>query len=145
MLDQPVGKIMRKGKLLTGRPGELVASAARRMAARNVGAMLVVEEGLLRGIITERDVVFRVVAKGLDATQTPVADVMTPNPITIQADLPFGYALVLMQREGFRHLPVMQDGKAVGIISARSALDPDLEEFAAEISRRKHFAQMTTR
>jgi predicted transcriptional regulator len=47
-----------------------------------------------------------------------------------------------MHREGFRHLPVVEDGKPVGIVSARSALDPELEEFASETSRRKHFAQM---
>lgn len=145
MLDDPVSRIMRKGKLLTARPGEIVAKAAKRMAARNVGAMLVVEDGRLLGIITERDVVFRVVAMGLDPARTRVAEAMTANPITIDAARPFGYALVLMHREGFRHLPVVKDGKVAGIVSARSALDPDLEEFASEISRRKHFAQMAAR
>jgi hypothetical protein len=47
-----------------------------------------------------------------------------------------------MHREGFRHLPVMKDGKVVGIVSARSALDPELEEFASETSRRRHFDSM---
>jgi CBS domain-containing protein len=107
--------------------------------------MLVIERGRLLGIFTERDVLFRVVAKGLDATRTRLADVMTPNPITIEADLPFGYALVVMHREGFRHLPVVKDGKVVAIISARSALDPELEEFAPEIRRRKHFEQLAAR
>ena len=141
MLSEPVSRVIRKNKLLSGRPGELVAKAAQRMARRNVGAMLVLEDGNLIGILTERDIVFRVVATGLDATRTRVAEVMTPNPITIPADLPFGSALVVMHREGFRHLPVVKDGKTVGIISARSALDPELEEFASEASRRKHFAQ----
>jgi CBS domain-containing protein len=145
MLDEPVRKIMRKNKMLTTRPGELVAKAAQRMARRNVGALLVLEDGRLVGIVTERDVVFRVVAGGLDATTTRVAEIMTRNPITIEADLPFGSALVVMHREGFRHLPVMKDGKAVGIISARSALDPELEEFTSEASRRRHFAQMAAR
>jgi len=145
MLDEPVRKIMRKNKMLTARPAELVAKAAQRMAGRNVGAMLVIESGRLLGIVTERDIVFRVVAKGLDATRTRVSEVMTPNPITIDADRPFGYALVVMHGEGFRHLPVVAGGKAVGIISARSALDPELEEFASETSRRKHFASMASR
>jgi len=47
-----------------------------------------------------------------------------------------------MRREGFRHLPVVENGKAIGIVSARSALDPELEEFASETSRRKHFDKM---
>ena len=142
MLGDPVRTIMRKRKLLTARPGEKVARAAQRMAARNVGAMLVVEEGRLIGIITERDVVFRVVALGLDPTLAQVSEVMTRDPVTIEADAPFGYALVVMHCQGFRHLPVLKDGVPVGIISARSALDPDLEEFASEISRRKYFAKM---
>jgi CBS domain-containing protein len=142
MLDDPVRKIMRKRKLLTARPGISVATAARRMAARDAGAILVIEGERLAGIVTERDVVFRVVARGLDPRATQLAEVMTPDPITIEADRPFGYALVVMHSEGFRHLPVMKDGKLVGIVSARSALDPDLEEFASETSRRKHFARM---
>jgi CBS domain-containing protein len=142
MLDEPVSKIIRKAKLLQARPGELIAKAAQRMASRNVGAILVVEAGQLVGIITERDIVFRVVAAGLDPALTRVRDAMTANPITIPPERPFGYALVVMHREGFRHLPVVRGGKVVGIISARSALDPELEEFASETSRRKHFAAM---
>ena len=142
MLDEPVRKIMRKKRLLTARPRELVVKAARRMAARNVGAVLVVEDGRLLGIVTERDVVFRVVAKGLDAAQTRLAEIMTAGPITIDPDRPLGYALVVMHREGFRHLPVVRGGEVLGIVSSRTALDPDLEEFAVEISRRKHYARM---
>jgi CBS domain-containing protein len=142
MLDEPVRKVMRKRKFLTGGPDMLVVKAAQRMAARNVGAILVIENDALLGIVTERDVVFRVVCPGLDPRATPVAEVMTPDPITIHPDQPFGYALVLMQREGFRHLPVVENGKAIGIVSARSALDPELEEFASETSRRKHFDKM---
>jgi CBS domain-containing protein len=145
MLDEPVRKILRKRKLLTAPPGTSVAKAAQRMAARNVGAILVVEDGRLAGIITERDVVFRVVAKGLDPHSTRIGEAMTPDPVTIDAARPFGYALVIMHREGFRHLPVVEDGKPVGIVSARSALDPDLEEFASETSRRKHFTRMAAK
>jgi CBS domain-containing protein len=142
VLGDPVRKIMKKRKLLTARPGITVAAAAKRMAARNVGAIVVVEGGRLVGIITERDVVFRVVARGLDPLDTRVADVMTPDPVTIDGERPFGSALVVMHEEGFRHLPVTKDGELVGIISASSALDPELEEFASETSRRKHFASI---
>ena len=139
MLDDPVRKIMRKRKLLTAQPQTAVAKAAQRMAARNVGAVLVVEDGRLVGIFTERDVVFRVVAAGLDARTTRLEEVATRDPVTIGPDQSFGHALVLMRRNGFRHLPVLEDGKPVGIVSARSALDPELEEFASETRRRKHF------
>ena len=142
MLNDPVRIVMRKRKFLTAKPGTPVARAAQRMAARNVGAILVIEDDRLVGIITERDIVFRVVSQGLDTLATRIAEVMTPDPITIDADQPFGFALVVMHREGFRHLPVVKDGKVVGIVSARSALDPELEEFATETVRRQHFARM---
>jgi len=142
MLDEPVRRIIRKSKLLTAPPGTRVEAAARRMAKRNVGAVLVVEGDRLVGIVTERDIVFRVVAQGLDPRAATLAEVMTPDPITIEPSQPFGYALVVMHREGFRHLPVVEGGQPVGIVSARSALDPELEEFTSEKRRREHFAGM---
>lgn len=142
MYGEPVRKLMRKGRLLTAKPGSLVAAAARRMARRNVGAMLVVEEGQLVGIFTERDIVFRVIAAGLDPRTTRLSEVMTRKPFTIEPSRPFGQALAIMLREGFRHLPVVERGKLVGIVSARNALDPELEEFASEARRRKHYLAM---
>ena len=142
MYAEPVRNVMRKGKLLTATPRAFVASVARRMASRNVGAMLVVDDGVLVGIFTERDIVFRVIAAGLDPRKTRLADVMTRKPITIAPAKPFGQALAIMFREGFRHLPVVADGKLVGIVSARNALDPDLEEFASEARRRQHYLSM---
>jgi CBS domain-containing protein len=145
VLDEPVRRIIRKSKLVTALPGTRVVAAAKRMAARNVGAILVVEGERLVGIITERDIVFRVVARGLDPRTATISEVMTPDPVTIAPSRPFGYALVVMHREGFRHLPVVEDGKPVGIVSARSALDPELEEFASEKRRREHFAGMSAK
>ena len=81
--------------------------------------------------------VFRVIALDLDVKSTLLADVMTPSPVTIDPGKSFGYALLLMHQNGFRHMPVTEDGKPVGMVSARHALDPDLEEFAAESRRRE--------
>ena len=64
---------------------------------------------------------------------------MTPEPKTVAADESFGYALLLMHENGFRHVPVMENGLPVGVVSARHALDPDLEEFTVEAERRKSF------
>jgi CBS domain-containing protein len=130
---------MKREKLLKTAPETLVSEAARLMAAKNVGAIMVIEDDRLVGIFTERDVVFRVVARGLDAQATRLSEVMTRAPHTVDAERPLGYALRVMQEKGFRHLPVIQDGRAVGIISSRSAMDPDLEEFVAEANRRKQF------
>ena len=140
MFDQPVRSVMQRQKVVKARPETVVSQAAKLMANKNVGAVMVVDDDRLVGIFTERDLAYRVVARGLDAQTTPLADVMTPAPDTIDPDKPFGYALLRMHERGFRHLPVVRDGKVVGIISARSAMDPALEEFVAEAARRKHYA-----
>jgi len=141
VFDQPVKDIMRREKLLKAPPETVVAKAARLMADRNVGAIAVVAEDRLVGIFTERDLVFRVVARGLDVNATPIADVMTAHPQSIAPGAPFGSALLVMHEGGFRHLPVVDGGRVVGIVSARSAMDPDLEEFVSEVKRREHYRE----
>jgi CBS domain-containing protein len=142
MFDEPIRKIMRRGKLLKASPQTHVAKAAKLMAARNAGAIAVIQDDQLVGIFTERDVVFRVIACGLDPAATLISAVMTPDPQTVDPGKPFGYALFVMHREGFRHLPVVEDGRVVGMVSARSAMDPDLQEFASEINRLKYYGTM---
>ncbi len=142
MFSTPVKELMKSRKLLLAPPHTTVREAAKLMAARRVGAVLVVEDERLLGIFTERDVVFRVVARGLDSASTRIGDVMTANPKTIAPDKSFGVAMVLMHENGFRHLPVVENDVPIGIISSRSALDPDLEEFVAEERRRKHLQEL---
>jgi len=138
MFSQRVRSVMEKKKLVTAAPETSVDEAAKLMAKRNVGALMIVEDGRLTGIFTERDALFRVMAKGLDTRTTTLADVMTAAPQTVDPGKTFGYALLIMHENGFRHLPVIENGKPIGIVSARNALDPDLEEFVAEAQRRKH-------
>ena len=141
MFDQPVRDVMQRRMVLKASPETIVSEAAKLMANKNVGAVMVVEGARLVGIFTERDIAFRVVARGLDAQTTRLADVMTPAPDTVDPDKPFGYALVRMHEGGFRHLPVIEDGNVVGIVSARAAMDPALEEFVSEAQRRKHYRE----
>lgn len=124
-------------KLLVAPPATSVRKAAQMMAKNNVGAVLVVKGKHLVGIFTERDAVIRVIAEGRDAASTMLSEVMTPDPKTLSPDESFGYALLVMQEQGFRHIPVIENGAPVGIVSSRKALDPDLEEFTAEEARRK--------
>ncbi len=128
---------MEQTALITAPPKTTVSKAAELMARKKVGAVMVIEHESLVGIFTERDVVFRVIAQGRDAKTTPLADVMTTEPQTVDPNKSFGYALLVMHEYGFRHLPVVENGKLIGIVSARNALDPDLEEFVAESQRRK--------
>ena len=141
MFSQRVRSVMEASKVLTASPDATVRGVAQEMATKKVGAAMVVEDGRLVGIFTERDAVFRVLARGLDPDRTRLAEVMTASPRTIDPEDTFGYALNIMHENGFRHLPVIRDGKPVGIVSARSALDPDLEEFVSEAQRRSHFQQ----
>jgi len=129
---------MERKKILVAPPGTSVSKAAKLMAEKNVGAVMVVEKKRLVGIFTERDAVIRVIAEGRDARTTLLADVMTADPRTVAPDETFGHALLMMFENGFRHAPVLEDGVPIGIVSARNALDPDLEEFISEAERRKH-------
>jgi CBS domain-containing protein len=139
MFDEPVRSVMQRRKVLKAAPETLVVEAAKLMAKKNVGAVMVVEDACLIGIFTERDIAFRVVAQGLDAGTTRIADVMTRAPDTVHPDKPFGHALMKMHERGVRHLPVIEHGKVVGIVSARNAMDPALEEYEFEARRREYY------
>ena len=141
-MERPVRSIIEQQNPLTANAELSVAEAARLMKERRVGAVLVVREGRLAGIFTERDAVFRVIAEGRDPARTAIADVMTPNPRTIAPDRPFGHALHLMYEGGFRHVPVVEDGRPLGVVSARDALGPDLEQFMADLDTRGHIGEI---
>ena len=138
MFSQRIRSVMERKKILTAPPETTVSKAAELMALKNVGAVMVVKDERLIGIFTERDAVFRVMAKGLDAKTTALVEVMTRTPKTVDPDKSFGFALLMMHENGFRHVPVIENGKPIGIVSARNALDPDMEEFVSEAQRRKH-------
>lgn len=137
MFNLLVSDVMQRETALTLSPDVTVSAAATQMAQRNIGAVMVAENDRLVGIFTERDALYRVIARGLDVHTTPLAAVMTPHPHTVEPTRTYGYALVMMQENGFRHAPVTKDGRPVGIVSSRNAMDPELEEFASEVNRRK--------
>ncbi len=139
MFDQTIKSIMERKKFLVAPPETSVSDAAKMMAHKNVGAVMVVKNERLVGIFSERDAVFRVMAKGLDAKATSLAEVMTVEPKTLDSGKSYGHALLLMHENGFRHVPIVENGQPVGIISSRNAMDPDLEEFVSEARRREHY------
>jgi len=136
MYSMRVKSVMERKKLLVAPPGTTVAKAAKLMVKKNVGAVMVVAEKRLVGIFTERDAVFRVIAAGRDPEATTIGEVMTPDPVTVEPNEIFGRVLLAMHEQGFRHMPVVENGEPVGIVSSRSALDPEMEEFTAETQRR---------
>ena len=141
MFSTPVRNLIEPQKLLVASSASTVREATELMSSRGVGAVLVVDHEELLGIFTERDVVFRVVARGLDPDTTRLSTVMTPGPKTIAPDKSFGVAMAVMHENGFRHLPVVEKGVPIGVVSSRSALDPELEEFVSEERRRKRLLE----
>ena len=103
---------------------------------------MVVEEGGLVGIFTERDALFRVIADERDAQTTRLEEVMTRNVQTIDPDKPLGHALHMMYEGGFRHVPVVENGQPVGIVSARDALGPEVKDFVYELLQREQIEQV---
>ena len=114
-----------------------VLDAALLMKKENIGAILVVDGTRLIGIFTERDALFRVLAAGRDPGTTPLAAVMTPQPQTIHPDEPFLNALRMMHKGGFRHLPVAEFDRPLGMVSVRDALDDDLYELRLALAQRE--------
>ena len=139
---RPIREIIANQRILTSPAKTTVSEAAQLMKQSKVGAVMVVEDGRLVGVFTERDALFRVIAEGRDAQTTRLAEVMTPNPQTINPDKPFGHALHLMYEGGFRHVPVVEAGQPIGMVSARDALGPELEEFVSELRRREHIGEI---
>jgi CBS domain-containing protein len=142
MAERTLREVVEGQELLTAPATMTVRDAALLMRQRNVGAMMVVDDGKLVGVFTERDGLFRVVAEGLDSATTPLSMVMTQNPKTIGPDRSFSHALGMMHTGRFRHLPVVEDGRPMGMISVRDAYGPDLEAFVYEILRQEQTSQI---
>jgi CBS domain-containing protein len=114
--------------LLTVDPAAPIVAVAQRMADRNVGAVLVIEDGRLAGIMTERDIM-RAVARGL-GDGAVVGECMTADPETIAPDDTIEHAAVLMIHGGYRHLPVVDGGDVVGVLSIRDLVQVVVEDSA---------------
>ena len=114
-----------------------VIEAARLMRMHTVGSIMVVDGTRLIGIFTERDALFRVLAGSRDAATTRLADVMTPQPQTIHPDEPFLRALKMMHEGKFRHMPVVEFDRPLGMVSVRDALDEDFVELRHELEQRE--------
>ena len=144
MYSQRVRDMMEQKKLLMVAPDMSVSAAAKLMTKSKVSAVMVLENDNLIGIFTERDAVSRVIAVDRNVLTTLLSEVMTRSPKTITPDRTFGYALLLMSENDFRHVPVVDNGRVVGMVSARNALDPELEEFVAESHRREEIVRSNT-
>ena len=98
-------------------PQDSVLHAIEIMATRHVGALLVMEQGALKGIISERDYARKVILKQRSSHDTPVNDIMTSQPVTVTPDNTVYQCMQIMTEGRFRHLPVVQGAKVVGMLS----------------------------
>ncbi len=105
-------------RILSVSPSTSVAEAATIMGERAAGSALVLEDRKLVGIFTERDIV-RALGQHFDAATHPVAEWMTRDPVTASPETPVQDALQTMLERGFRHLPVLDEGEVVGVVSLR--------------------------
>ncbi len=139
MFSQRIRKVMDPAAMVTVGPQATVSQAAQLIAGHAVGAVLVVQDESLLGIFTASDAVRRVLAKGLDPGRTVLSDVMSTPVRTVEPDATFGSALQLMHEYALRQVPVVEGGKPIGVLCARDALDPEMEEFAVEAQRREAY------
>ncbi len=107
----------KSGALIHVRSGDMVVEALRQMRDNRVRSVLVIDDGILVGIVTQGDCAIKVLLPGLDAKQTRVSEVMTSNPMTVKPNDQLEGCMAMMAARGFRHLPVLDAGKVVGVIS----------------------------
>jgi CBS domain-containing protein len=113
-----------------------VLEAARLMRQAKTGCVVVIEGGRAKGILSERDVLNRVVAEGKDPARTKVVEVMTPDPVTVDAAQPLDKVFAVLAEGRFRHLPVTENGRLVGIVSLT-----DLAKVLREVYKEERYIQ----
>jgi CBS domain-containing protein len=142
MPNRPVHSVIQGQTLVTVSPDATVTDAARVMTGNRCGAVPVMVGTALVGIFTERDVMSRVVAAGRDPLTTLVAAVMTRDPATISPDRPVIHALHIMDEGGFRHLPVLDRNRLVGMMSIRDAIGREIEIFEQDCQEKEAIAEI---
>lgn len=113
--------------VITVEPDSSVRDAVRLMAENDIGAVAVGSGDTLAGIFTERDLMVRVIDAELDPATTPVSKVMTTNVVAIGPDDNFEDCVITMKLKGFRHMPVLDGDRLIGMLSFRDLLQADLE------------------
>ena len=124
----------KSGALIHVRSNDMVIEALRQMRDNRVRAVLVIDDGVLVGIVTLGDCAIKVLLPGLDAKQTPVDQVMTGNPMTVKPDDPLQGCMAMMAKRGYRHLPVLDAGKVVGVISMGEVVKNIIQDLELDVN-----------
>ena len=119
----------------TLRADQTVTAAARLMEAENVGDVIIAENNAVRGVVTDRDIAVRAVARGLDPNVTPISEIWSERPVTVESSMSLTKAAEVMSEHSVRRLPVVDDGSLVGIVSLGDlAVRQDRDSALGEIS-----------
>jgi len=140
-VEETVGSILRrKGcEVWQIAPSATVYDAVSHMAQHSVGALPVVSEGVLVGIITERDYARKVILQGRSSPHTLVSEIMTPQPVSVTPDFTVKQCLAIMTVRRFRHLPVVEDSNLCGIISIGDLVAAIIETQAFTIEKLENY------
>jgi CBS domain-containing protein len=119
----------RKGyKVYSVEPQTTVYSAIEQMCERNIGGVLILENGVLKGIFTERDYARKLILKGKSSKDTPISELMTANPFTVSPESSIDQCMQLMSDKHIRHLPVAEGDKVIGMISIGDVVTQVIQE-----------------
>jgi signal-transduction protein with cAMP-binding, CBS, and nucleotidyltransferase domain len=138
---------MRVENILDDRPlfsveeNQTVYEVAQLMADLSVGAILVLDDGKLCGIFSERDLMTRVIVAGRDPKTTPVEEVMSRDLATVETSADLNEAMELMQRHKCRHLPALRNGRVVGLLSMRDLMNVELQQKTEELEHMRQYIQ----
>ena len=125
--------IFKERELFYLAPEQSIAEAARYMSERNVGAVCVLDGDRLVGILSERDLMKRVLAPNLDPHTTKISEIMTSKPVVVNVHDSHEQCLQVMKQAGIRHLPVVEGDRLVGLVSLRDLLQVDLSAKVDEL------------
>jgi CBS domain-containing protein len=127
------------GSVVTTTPDATVLEALTRMAERNIGALVVLDGGRLAGLMSERDYARKVVLEGRSSRETPVREIMTDEVVCVGMEQTVDGCMALMTERRFRHLPVVENDKVVGVISIGDVVKALIEHQQFTIDELTHY------
>jgi CBS domain-containing protein len=138
---RPISELLKKREatVYSLKPQDSVFEALRRLADHDVGAMMVIDGGRLVGVFSERDYTRKIALAGKSSKDTAVKDIMTANVFTVSPQTRTKDCLALMSQKKIRHLPVVDDGKVLGMISIRDIMNDIIADHELTISYLQHY------
>lgn len=132
--------LQKKGAVIFSVSGSTtVLDALKILGEKNIGALPVIEDGKLLGILSERDYARKIILKGKTSQDTPVSEIMTENPFTIQPDDKIETCMSIMSDKHIRHLPVVKDGTVLGMISIGDVVTAIIQSQKETIDHLKNY------